>query len=243
MKVSKTPYTLERALMEKRGLGGSRNDALSVPDAEKILLAIKELRMELLGETGGDSGDGAGGGPGEEVSNTQIYLLRGQLHELKECIDKTKREIVAVRRPGEGGEGDRLITAAMELDAIVKATEEATHSILNATEDIDERVQIVKERVGDHKSHELLDEISNLTISIFEACNFQDISGQRTTKVVKTLNFLEDRIHAMIDIWGDDDFAHITAVEEELGGDAALLQGPQLEDQGVSQDDIDKLFD
>ncbi len=243
MKVSKTPYTLERALMEKRGSGKFRNDARPAPGTEEILRAIKELRGELLGKTGDDPEDGTSGEGGEDVSNTQIYMLRGQLHELKECIDKTKREIVAVRKPGESGEGDRLISAAMELDAIVKTTEEATNSILNASEDIDERVQAFKDRVGDHKSHLLLDEISGLTINIFEACNFQDISGQRTTKVVKTLNFLEDRIHAMIGIWGDDDFAHIKAVEEELDGDAALLQGPQLEDQGVSQDDIDKLFD
>ncbi len=239
MKVRKTPYTLERALMEKKGFGGSRNDARSIPGTEEILRAIKELRAELLGQTEGEGSTEAE----EDVSNTQIYMLRGQLHELKECIDKTKREIVAVRKPGESEDGDKLTSAAMELDAIVKTTEEATNSILNATEDIDERVQAIKDRVGDHKSHLLLDEISGLTINIFEACNFQDISGQRTTKVVKTLNFLEDRIHAMINIWGDDDFAHIKAVEEELDDDAALLQGPQLEDQGVSQDDIDKLFD
>ena len=77
-----------------------------------------------------------------------------------------------------------------------------------------------------------------------EACNFQDITGQRITKVVNTLKFVEERIDAMIEIWGEDDIAEVDpSVTPDSEGDSALLNGPALGDEGIDQNDIDKLFD
>lgn len=172
-------------------------------------------------------------------------VLRVGIKELSDRIDKTKREIAALRHPD--AEDDRLIAAADELDAIVAATENATHVILETAERIDTLAQAIQDNVlkGDTDSP-VVDaaEISNLATSIFEACNFQDITGQRINKVVKTLSFIEERVGAMIEVWGRQEFEALPRpVEVAPEDERHLLNGPQLAEQGVSQDDIDKLFD
>lgn len=202
---------------------------------EEILSAINEVKKMIEGM--GDQV--AVSGAGENLP--EMSVLRGQLHDLKASIDKTKAEIAAIHKPGENE--DKFVTAAMELDAIVKATEEATNNILGASEDIEDHVQAIMERVTDVTSHEHLRAISSLVIKIFENCNFQDITGQRTGKVVKTINYLEERILTMINIWGEEDFEGIELSADLRSEDEKLLEGPQLEGSGISQDDIDALFD
>ena len=89
----------------------------------------------------------------------------------------------------------------------------------------------------------MIDDAMGKTINIMEACNFQDLSGQRTTKVVKTIQYLEERILSMIDIWGEEGFNGIEVDNEALEGDAALLNGPQDQETAIDQSDIDALFD
>jgi chemotaxis protein CheZ len=83
-------------------------------------------------------------------------------------------------------------------------------------------------------------------VKIFEACNFQDLTGQRITKVVATLKFIETHIVRMMEIWGGlDAFKDIEAEKiAERTGDAALLNGPKVDGEvgHASQDDIDSLF-
>lgn len=201
-------------------------------DTDAILAAIQDLKDTVVKNTD----------PKLRDDLPELATLREQLGGLKASIDDTKKEIAAVRHPDASD--DRLTSAAMELDAIVKSAEDATHNILSATEDIEDKLASIRDRVGDVKALAVFDEISNLTIKIFENCNFQDITGQRTNKVVKTIYFLEDRIMTMIDIWGGvEEFKEMTHEQEELDADAKLLEGPQHEGAGVSQDDIDALFD
>jgi chemotaxis protein CheZ len=92
----------------------------------------------------------------------------------------------------------------------------------------------------------MLEEIGDSVVAIFEACNFQDLTGQRISKVMTTMKFIENRITAMMDIWGgvDEIKAHAPAKVDERGEDEKLLNGPKLDgDVGhASQDDIDALF-
>ncbi len=225
-------FSAERRIMAQRGQPASVQPHPAVDNAE-VLAAIAELKTVL---------ENAASAAQPDVDKLpEMSILRGQLHDLKDSIDKTKAEIAALHKPG--GDEDKFTTAAMELDAIVRATEEATNNILGAAEDIDERVQEIKERITDVKSIEHLDAISAYTINIFENCNFQDITGQRTGKVVRTINYLEDRILTMINIWGAEEFEGIELPDDARSADEKLLEGPQLEGQGISQDDIDSLFD
>jgi chemotaxis protein CheZ len=128
----------------------------------------------------------------------------------------------------------------------VLGTETATNSILASAERIDELSSNLSSRLtgGDQEiAREILDQV----ISIFEACNFQDITGQRIGKVVGAMRFVEERVHHMIEIWGGlESFKDVETLDDaRRKGDEALLNGPALaSDKGVtSQDDIDALFD
>jgi chemotaxis protein CheZ len=159
------------------------------------------------------------------------------------CIEQTKSEIAALRPTGT--ENDRLLVVANELDAIVEATENATQTILEAAEKLDGlSQQLAGSKDSDPFVKSVADEIGDTIITIYEACNFQDITGQRISKVVKTLEFVEQRVMAMITIWGDEAIAELqpTANETHASEEAALLNGPQLASNAISQDDIDKLF-
>jgi chemotaxis protein CheZ len=90
----------------------------------------------------------------------------------------------------------------------------------------------------------MTEQVANEIIKIFEACNFQDITGQRMTKVVKIIKFIEERILSMIEIWGLEAFAELPVHKPDSNdGDMALMNGPQLSGGGISQDDINALFD
>ena len=140
---------------------------------------------------------------------------------------------------------DRVKTASNELDAIVAATESATETILNANEQIERLVREITNFHGEDPDVSIRSEaIANHIIEILEACNFQDITGQRIQKVVKTLRFIEERILALISIWGIEAFTDLPVPEPQDGvnEDEQLMNGPQISG-GITQDEIDKLFD
>jgi chemotaxis protein CheZ len=168
-------------------------------------------------------------------------MLKTDLRALSVCIEQTKVEIAALRSPSAAD--DRLMAVTNELDAIVSSTEHATDGILSSAERIDSLAsQIVAQVEGDH-TKQIAEEIRETVVNVFEECNFQDITGQRITKVVKTLQFIEERINKMIDIWGPETFDDLPKpVEIHEDEEKKLLNGPALENQGISQADIDKLF-
>jgi chemotaxis protein CheZ len=174
----------------------------------------------------------------------EALRLKVELDSIYEAIERTKREIATLRYAG--AQGKEITRVTDELGAIVLGTETATNSILAAAEKIDELSSNLSSRLsgGDQEiAREILDHV----ISIFEACNFQDITGQRISKVVNAMRFVEERVHHMIDIWGGlESFKDVeTIADSSRQGDAALLNGPALaSDKGVtSQDAIDALFD
>lgn len=128
--------------------------------------------------------------------------------------------------------GEKLPSAGEELDAIVKSTEEATNTIMEAAE------AIMDGDPSDPDAYKAL--ADDACMKIFEACSFQDITGQRITKVVTTLSYIEERISQFVNIAGDVD--PTPDDEEAPTGDAALLAGPQLDGQGVSQSDVDAMM-
>jgi chemotaxis protein CheZ len=174
----------------------------------------------------------------------EALRLKVELDSIYEAINRTKREIATLRYAG--AQGQEITRVTDELGAIVLGTETATDSILAAAEKIDDLSSNLSSRLsgGDQEiAREILDHV----ISIFEACNFQDITGQRISKVVNAMRFVEERIHHMIDIWGGlESFKDVETLDDsQRKGDAALLNGPALAtDKGVtSQDAIDALFD
>ncbi|MBB4303104.1 chemotaxis regulatin CheY-phosphate phosphatase CheZ [Rhodobium orientis] len=168
-----------------------------------------------------------------------VDRLRVELTAMKRAIEKTKQEIAEMQV--ECGDNDQLTEATAELDAIVEQTETATSDILNRAEAVQEIAWTLRENGADPESCDALD---NNATEIYTACSFQDLTGQRTRKVVDVLGFLESHINRMIDIWGDEEID----VEEsrrprDERPDAHLLNGPQRSGRGHDQDAIDNLFD
>jgi len=192
--------------------------------------------------------------PQEEVTQQMIHAykaqiaeaakLKGELDLIQDAINQTKREIATVHVTGF--EGPEMARVTNELDAIVGGTETATETILSSAEDIDQTVQTLLARLKDDQDRALGADIQERVIKIFEACNFQDLTGQRINKVVSTLKFIETHIVRMMEIWGGlDAFKDIEAEKPaEREGDARLLNGPKNDGEvgHASQDDIDSLF-
>ena len=85
--------------------------------------------------------------------------------------------------------------------------------------------------------------LQQITTKIYEVPNFQDITGQRITKVVKALGQIESTVIAMLKAVGHDVEASVLSQPREIRSDEDLMNGPQLPEQAVTQDDIDALFD
>lgn len=154
--------------------------------------------------------------------NNEIY------HEIKSISNRIDEAKADFTRPSSE---DAVSDAQIELDAVVKSTEEATHTIL----DMAEHIQGALARIQDK---ELAGAIQNDVSKIFEACNFQDLTGQRISKVATTLQFVEDAVGNLL-----------RALAKSIGEDMpinesdSLKNGPQADSSAPTQEDIDRLFD
>ena len=81
-------------------------------------------------------------------------------------------------------------------------------------------------------------------VKVFESCNFQDLTGQRITKVVNTMKYIEERVNRVIEIWGQDDFGDFDLPPDPKGLDnldKTVTKAPQNANR-VSQDEVDQIF-
>ncbi len=170
-------------------------------------------------------------------------VLRRELQEMSASIHQTRAEITAIKP--DGGDDNQITDATGQLNAILVATEQATSEILSSAEQVQEISEKLREQGADE---DICDELESHATGIFMACSFQDITGQRTTKVVKVLQYLEHRIDSMIQIWGTstNDTAAPVGVDDnglrDTRPDADLLNGPQLDEEVPSQNTIDDIF-
>ena len=175
----------------------------------------------------------------------QCEKLKVELDLIHDAISRTKREIAVLH--GKSFNGEEMAKVTGELGAVVGGTEEATQQILEAAEAIDQAATALSKVTSPDQQKLLSEEIQERVVSIFEACNFQDLTGQRISKVMTTMKFIENHITVMMDIWGGVDAikAHAPPIVDDREGDARLLNGPKLDgDVGhASQNDIDALFD
>jgi chemotaxis protein CheZ len=186
---------------------------------------ITEIVTGLLGTLDGDLSD----------VNLKLY---SELEDLAQYILAAKKEIASLLPDDITSE--HLPTATDELDAIVGATEEATNGILQA-------VEAIEGLTGD-MDPAVAEKISEAVTQVYESCNFQDITGQRITKVVKALKHIETKVDALVAAFGDEiqkyRELHPTQPEEkeQQTSDAALLNGPQMPDDAAKQAEIDALL-
>src|SRR3954454_11375925 len=167
-----------------------------------------------------------------------VERIRYDLVEMSKAIARTKTEIASMK-PDSDHHG-KFGEASEELDSVVLATETATSDILACAERIQEIAWTLREQGVESEVCDLLD--ANAT-EIYTACSFQDITGQRTRKVIQVLRYLEDRINAMIGIWGLDGAMAAEAAEARaVDEDKALLNGPARPGTGLDQSDVDMVM-
>lgn len=173
--------------------------------------------------------------------------LKAEIVSLVQYVRRFREEIAQMVASENAEQGTRFESMADQLDAIVGATENATNVILEKTETIDETIEEIRTTDDAKARGALCDKINDDTMALMEACSFQDITGQRVTKIVRSMKFVEERVNVMIELWGQDEINRLAgefAKDSKREGDAALLNGPALDKEAsISQDEIDKLFD
>lgn len=147
-------------------------------------------------------------------------------------IARTRQEI-SVLRPNDIRE-ERIPSAGAELEAIVRHTEDATHQIMGAAE------TIMMADPSDPVAYKAL--VDEKMMDIFQACSFQDITGQRVQKVVDTLKHIETRVARFAQVMGVSDAQMDEEDPRDARKKALLLNGPALNGPEVKQDEIDAMF-
>lgn len=165
-------------------------------------------------------------GQNQQVSLNSIML---QLRDLVIVIEEMRHE-VSTLSPQEI-KGKHIAGATDELDAIVDATSEATGIIMDSCEKIQEKA-----------TGEDADAVNEEIMKIYEACSFQDITGQRISKVIKAFHTIEEKIDRLASVLGIKVKEYIDDDDDSEEGDERFLNGPQLPAEAISQEDIDKLL-
>ena len=163
--------------------------------------------------------------------DTKVY---SEFRAIADYINRTKTEIASLQP--KNLQLSRIPRAGQELDAIVKQTEQATNTIMENAE------KIMAADPNDTAAYQAT--VQDAVMQIFEACSFQDITGQRISRVVETLKHIEDRVTRIADTFGvAEEEHHAEETDEERRRKELLLNGPQLEGEGVDQSDVDAMFD
>lgn len=178
---------------------------------------VSDVVLSVLGSMSGD------------LDMRETALLH-EISALGEAVAVARQEIAALRV--DDITASYIPCATDELDAIVAHTAAATEAILEACETLD--------ALGATMNGEAARRLQEATVKIYESCSFQDITGQRITKVFSTLKTIEITIARIVAKFGKAPIEHqeaATVVEN-----ASLLNGPQLPASAMDQSDIDKLL-
>ncbi len=170
----------------------------------------------------------------EEADHSINDAVYKQLSDLRNILDGARKEI-GLARPSDI-KGMHIPIATDELDAVVASTAEATGTIMDCCDEI----MTAAGDAGDAGA-KIMEEVAK----IFEACSFQDITGQRITKVVNTLQDIEEKVEMITKVLGSKVPGMLADENKEGGGeiDAGLIMhGPALPEHAVTQDDIDAIL-
>ena len=167
-----------------------------------------------------------------QAMDAKVYR---ELREIAGYIDSMRNEIGALQV--NDLKDSRIPSAGEELGAIIKATEQATNTIMECAE------ALMGADDSDHAAYKAL--VDEKMMVIFEACSFQDITGQRVSKVVETLQHIEQRVARFADVMQAKDIDGFLSAHERARAERKekfLLNGPQLAGDGVDQSGVDKIF-
>jgi chemotaxis protein CheZ len=165
--------------------------------------------------------------------------LECEIEKIAQYIVEAKLEIAALSHTTEeNGTDKNLSHASLELNEVVRHTEEATNLIMD-------KADAIMAIAGGLSDTEISAQLNEHAVGILESCSFQDITGQRIRKVLGTLEQIELRVNRLVKLFGGtlpENLAIAPIVTGARRPDEDLCNGPQLSKDKPSQDDIDKFF-
>jgi chemotaxis protein CheZ len=201
--------------------------------------AAEHASLRALIERRGETDRAARERAQAQIAEAQAF--KRELELIYAAVERSRGAMAAFS--ADAPDSDRTARTSRELAAIVASTERATQSILQAAEEIDHAAGTLSAALKSGHDKGLAQDIQERVVQIFEACNFQDLTGQRVAHVLGTLKLLEEHTARLLDIWSS-----IEAMRSVFGkrreGDRRFLNGPKLaDDRGHSnQNDIDVMF-
>jgi chemotaxis protein CheZ len=182
------------------------------------------------------------GTAGEQRHTAEVApMIESELAVIRGAIARNKWELLAVLNEGKER---RMARAAGELGVAVESMETAAQKILASAEVIDDCARALAPTLTDDYHHGLAQDVQDHVVRIYEACNFQDLAGQRIAKVIATLLMVEEQLAAMIERCSAATESDRLAIAGNSPSGSDLINGPRLDgDTGhVSQHDIDMMF-
>jgi chemotaxis protein CheZ len=177
----------------------------------------------------------------DALHHSEIMVALGALYSAMASapLPTVKTDAAQAQSDWLGVEAEQISRIAHELEAVTTGTGQATQKILAAAEEIDQLANNLAAALKGRIEQDIAQDIADLVIRIFEACNFQDLTGQRVTKVMTVLKFIDDHVGRALD---EIKNAPSAAVAD---GAAQYLHGPRLDiDNGhISQSEIDAMFE
>ncbi len=161
-------------------------------------------------------------------------VICDKLKSLQDAISDLRAELSEIQ---SGGPNQTDVPSAKnELDAVVEATEKAANTIMDACEKI---------LACTTSNPEISRNAETQVVRIYEACTFQDIAGQRIKKVIKTLKKIDESVSSILGVLGGKSapgsVKYVGNTAESMAFDN-LMNGPQLPQNAMSQEEIDKLL-
>ena len=207
---------------------GANDAALRVKEAIETLKSqnVKDRNLVDVLELSGHLTDAMG-----HFFTALDATIKDEFVDIAGFIKKARNEIGDLRP--KDIQTKRIPSAGEELEAIVADTEVATEKIMSTAEDVLAMDPDTTENFGM--------EIQDRMMVIIEACSFQDLTGQRVSKVVSTLKHIEERISRFSEAMGVQE-TEVELTDEEKRRQDLLLNGPAIGGPETAQDDIDAMF-
>ncbi len=170
--------------------------------------------------------------------------LSENLNKLFAFVEKVRNEIAALDLAEKESDPDLFKAMNKLLDGILEATTDASEKIMSAVEKNNVAIENLQASTSDDEQSKAIEQIIDGHNEIFEACAFQDLTGQRVTQLSKSVHYIEERIAALRELWGKEELDKINIEsKKELTEDEKLLNGPQVKAEALDQADIDAMFD
>lgn len=198
--------------------------------------------LDKLNQEWGASGQKLKFNEMEFVIETIMNKIDGNNPDKQEALNNLKqvkaslsqiREELTTQTGQDTDTFDILPLSIKDLSDVLKILETSTNGILDNAE-------ILQKQLASGASEaEKMESIAK----ICENCNFQDLTGQRITRVIKNLERFEFTTLTLFKLLIGNEFFEKRAAKSSLTyNNANLMNGPEVLDKAGSQDDIDKLF-